>query len=171
MKRIVIIGSSGAGKSTLARILGEILKIEVLHLDKIYWQPNWTEPPKDKWEQQVAEILKKDSWIIDGNFGGTMEMRLKACDTAILLDLPRTICVRRIIKRWLVYRRETRPDMADGCDEKFDWKFLKWVWRFPQETKPKVEARLKKVENEKTIIRLKSIAEVEKFISNVKQIK
>lgn len=169
MKRILIIGSSGAGKSTLARELGKILDIEVIHLDKLYWLADWNEPPKDEWREILEEVLGGDAWIMDGNFGGTMEMRLKACDTAILLDLPRTICVWRIIKRWLVYRRETRPDMADGCDEKFDWKFLKWVWRFPQETKPKVEARLKKVENEKTIIRLKSPKEVEKFISNVKQ--
>lgn len=171
MKRIVIIGSGGAGKSTLAKILGEILKIEVLHLDKLYWQAGWIEPPKAEWEQRVAEILKKDSWILDGNFGGTMEMRLTRCDTAIFLDLPRTVCLYRVLKRRFKYRNTNRPDMTEGCHEKVDLEFLEWIWNFRKTTTPKIEERLQKLENEKTIIRLKSAAAVEKFISNVKQIK
>src|SRR5690242_8971677 len=98
MKRIAIIGSSGAGKSTLARRLGEITGIEVIHLDKIYWLPGWTEPSKEEWSQKVTEVIKGESWILDGNFGGTMETRLAACDTAILLDIPRSVCVYRILK-------------------------------------------------------------------------
>lgn len=39
MKKIVLIGSGGSGKSTLARQLGEKLKINVYHLDKLFWQP------------------------------------------------------------------------------------------------------------------------------------
>lgn len=171
MKRILIIGSGGAGKSTLARQLGEILKIEVLHLDKLYWQAGWIEPPKDEWKRVVEELLKKDSWILDGNFGGTMEMRLKACDTAIFLDFSPFLCLYRVLKRRLTYRKTNRPDMAEGCPEKMDLEFLGWIWSFRKTTTPKIEERLQKIENEKTIIRLRSAKEVEKFISNVKQIK
>lgn len=166
MKKVLIIGSSGAGKSTLARRLGAVTGIEVIHLDKIYWQAGWSEPPKDEWRETVAKALEGERWIMDGNFGGTMEMRLAACDTAILLDLPRAVCVYRIVKRWLVYRRETRPDMAEGCDEKFDWKFIKWVWRFPIDTLPRVEERLRRLGAGKTIIRLHSQKEVENFFMN-----
>jgi adenylate kinase family enzyme len=171
MKRIAIIGCSGAGKSTLARRLGEITGIEVIHLDKIHWLPGWTEPSKEVWRQKVAEVINGESWIVDGNYGGTMEMRLAACDTAILLDLPRTVCAYRILKRVIFYREGKRPDMAEGCHERFDWEFLKWVWNFPKQKLPQVEERLKRVEPEKTIIRLKSKREVEEFISNLKQIK
>ncbi len=171
MKRIVIIGSGGAGKSTLARRLGEITGIEVIHLDQLYWQPNWIEPSKVEWKQTVAEILKRDSWILDGNFGGTMEMRLEAGDTAIFLDLPRSVCLLRILKRRLTYRRTNRPDMAEGCHEKIDLEFLGWIWNFARTTKPKIEARLQNIEPEKIVIRLKSAQEVESFISNVKQMK
>lgn len=167
MKRIVIIGSGGAGKSTLAKKLGEILQIEVLHLDKLYWQPNWEKPPKEEWQKIVAEILKKDSWIMDGNFGGTMEMRLEACDTAIFLDFPRSVCLYRILKRWVKYRNTNRPDMTEGCNEKIDLEFLGWIWSFQKTTKPKVEERLQRFENEKTIIRLKSPRETEDFLSNL----
>lgn len=169
MKRIVIIGSGGAGKSTLAKRLGEILQIKVIHLDKLYWRPNWVETPKDEWIQTVTELLKKDSWILDGNFGGTMEMRLEACDTAIFLDLSRTVCLYRVLKRRLTYRKTNRPDMAEGCHEKVNLEFLGWIWNFRQTTRPKIEERLKKIESGKTVIRLKSAQEMENFISNVKQ--
>lgn len=167
MRRIIVIGSSGAGKSTFARRLGAATGIEVIHLDVLYWLPGWTEPAKNEWSAAVARALEGDAWIIDGNFGGTMEMRLAACDTAILLDLPRAVCVYRILKRWLTYRRGTRPDMAAGCDEKFDWQFVKWVWRFPFDTLPRVEERLERLGKGKTIIRLKSRREVEDFFVNL----
>lgn len=169
MKRILIIGSGGAGKSTLARRLGKILNLEVLHLDKLHWRPNWTEPPKDEWRKIVGELIRKDEWIMDGNFGGTMEMRLEACDTAIFLDLPRTVCLYRVFKRWVTYRNTNRPDMTEGCNEKIDLDMLDWVWNFPNRAKPEIEKRLKKVENEKTIIRLTSNKEVENFISKLQQ--
>lgn len=171
MKRIVIIGSGGAGKSTLSRRLGEILNIEVLHLDKLYWQAGWIEPPKDEWQKSVAALLGKDSWIMDGNFGGTMEMRFTACDTAIFLDLPRLICLYRVLKRRLTYLRTNRPDMTEGCREKINREFLNWIWNFEKTTKPKIEERLRRIENEKLVIRLRSAKDVEKFVSNVKQMK
>ena len=99
MKKVVIIGSDGAGKSTLARRLGAATGIEVFHLDKLYWKPNWTKTPKDEWLKTVENLLCKDEWIMDGNFGGTMEIRLAACDTAIFLDFPRTVCTYCSFKR------------------------------------------------------------------------
>jgi adenylate kinase family enzyme len=166
MKKILVIGSSGAGKSTFSRRLGKATGLPVIHLDVLHWKPNWTEPGKEEWEKTVEKALKEDEWIMDGNFGGTMEMRMQACDTIILLDLPRVLCVYRIIKRVVTYRKETRPDMAEGCDEKFDWKFIRWVWNFPKRSKPKIEALLRQFENEKTIIRLKSRRDVENFPVN-----
>ena len=111
MKKIIIIGSGGAGKSTFARRLGEILNIEVLHLDKLYWQPNWTEPSKIEWQKTVEEMLIQDAWIMDGNFGGTMEMRIEASDTVILLDLPRTVCLYRVLKRPGTFIRRLAPPL------------------------------------------------------------
>lgn len=166
MKRILIIGSSGAGKSTFARHLGKATGLEVIHLDKLFWNPNWVETAKDEWKEKVEKALQGDSWIIDGNFGGTMEIRLPACDTVIFLDMPRTLCVYRILKRVAFYRRGSRPDMAQGCDEKFDWEFIKWVWNYPARSKPKVEALLKRFQDTKTVIRLKSKKDVARFLIN-----
>lgn len=167
MKKIIVIGSGGAGKSTLARRLGEMTGIEVIHLDKLHWKPNWTETPKDEWREIVEKELAKDAWIMDGNFGGTMEMRIEACDTVVYLDLPRTLCFYRALKRIGKYWNTTRPDMGAGCAEKFDLKFLRWVWNFPQHTKPLIEQRLARFEKEKNIVRLRSRGEVEKFLMSL----
>ncbi len=171
MRKILIIGSGGAGKSTLARHLHEATGIELIHLDKVFWQPNWVETPKDDWKKTIENLLKLDSWIMDGNFGGTMEMRIVAADTVVFLDLPRLLCVWRAYKRFLQFRKNTRPDMAEGCDEKCDLKFLKWIWDYPKRTKPRVEALLKRFQNEKNIIRLKSKSEVENFLEMNRQSK
>lgn len=170
MKKILIIGSGGAGKSTLAQRLGKTTGIEVVHLDKLHWKPNWTPPPKDEWRKTVEEALKKESWIMDGNFGGTMELRLAACDTVIFLDFPRALCLYRALKRALKYYKKTRPDMGDGCNEKIDFEFLHWIWTFPMRTKPEIEKRLKRFENGKTVVRLRSPRETEDFLMNLEKI-
>lgn len=167
MKRILVIGSSGAGKSTFSRRLSKITGLPVIHLDTLFWNPGWVETPKDEWNKKVETALLGEEWIMDGNFSGTMEMRFKACDTAIFLDLPRAVCVYRILKRVATYQKGSRPDMAEGCGEKFDWEFIKWVWNYPKRSKPKVEELLKRFENEKNIIRLSSKKEIENFLMSL----
>jgi adenylate kinase family enzyme len=167
MRRIAIIGSGGAGKSTLARTLGEILGLPVIHLDKEYWKPGWIEPPKDEWVRTVEELVKRDEWIIDGNFGGTMEIRLAAADTVIFLDFPSTICLRRVIKRRLMHWNTNRPDMAEGCNEKIDLEFLGWVWNFRKTTKPEIEKRLLKLDKSVRIVRLRTPSATKAFLAEV----
>lgn len=169
MKKILVIGSSGAGKSTFSRRLHKATGLPLIHLDRLYWKPNWVEPAdKIVWREGLKDVLKDEEWIIDGNYSSTMEMRLQACDTAIFLDFPHYVCTWRIFKRSVLYRKNSRPDMAEGCYEKFDWEFLKWTWNYPKRSKPKVEGLLKRFEDEKTIIRLKSDNEVENFFENLK---
>lgn len=166
MKKVVIIGSGGAGKSTFARRLHEITGLKLIHLDQLYWKPNWAEPSKADWETLLKTELEKDEWIMDGHFGGTLELRLKYCDTAIFLDLPRTVCVYRAVKRWIKYYGTNRPDMTVGCNEKVDLEFLGWIWNFSTIKKPKIEEKLRIFEKEKKIIRLRSQKEVENFFLN-----
>ncbi len=166
MKKILIIGSGGAGKSTFARRLGEKTGIEIIHLDKLHWKPNWTEPPKDEWKETLEKAMCGEAWIMDGNYSGTLEMRLVACETVIFLDMPRIVCVYRVIKRVALSCGKTRPDMAENCFEQFDWEFIKWIWDFQNRSKPKMERLLTQFRDEKTVIRLKSKREVENFFVN-----
>jgi adenylate kinase family enzyme len=141
--------------------------LPVIHLDKLHWKPGWVEPPEDEWRHKVEEVVKGESWIIDGNYGGTMDVRLAACDTVIFLDFPRSLCTWRIIRRWLTYRNGIRPDMGDGCPEKMDREFLSWVWYFPKDTKPRIEDKLLRFGSNAKVIRLRSPGEVKDFIVKV----
>jgi adenylate kinase family enzyme len=114
MRRIAVIGPGGAGKSTLARQIGDRLGLPVIHLDAHFWHEGWTETPKDVWEQTVHGLVQGEAWVMDGNYGGTMDIRLDAADTILFLDLPPWLCLLRVVRRQVRYRRRTRPDMAPG---------------------------------------------------------
>ena len=167
MKRVLVIGSGGAGKSTFARRLGERLGLPVIHLDKVYWHAGWVETPKDEWRRKVEELCAGESWVMDGNYSGTLEHRLAACDSVVFLDLPRAVCAWRIVKRALIYRQRGRPDMAEGCQERLDWEFLLWVWNYRKRSRPKVLSRLAGQSGDKQIFVLRTSAEVESFLAEV----
>ena len=81
MDKIAIIGSPGAGKSTLAQQLGESLNIEIIHLDRYFWQPDWREKPRDTRIEILKDLVRKERWIIEGTYLGSSEPRLNAADT------------------------------------------------------------------------------------------
>lgn len=173
MRKIAVIGSSGAGKSTFSRELGKILRIEVFHLDRLHWRPGWVEPPDEEWEAIQRDLVKKDSWIIDGNYSGTIYIRIEAADTVIFLDLPRAVCAWRVIKRRIQNHGKTRPDMGEGCPEKFFDPafpaFLKFVWQYPQKNRPQVLKQLAQLGDRKKIVHLRSTGEAEDFFKQIKR--
>ena len=166
MKRILVIGSGGAGKSTVARSLGKLLEIEVLHLDKFYWRRGWIKPSAEEWLQTVTELINRDSWIIDGNYGGTLELRWQRCDSIIFLDLPRLLCMWRIVKRNLRYRNGRRPDITEGCPEKLDFEFLSWAWNYSRRSRPRIVNLIREHAAGKRIVWLRSTRDVENFLND-----
>ncbi len=168
MKRVLIIGCCGAGKSTLAKKLGEITGLPVVHLDYHFWRPGWVQTPDDEWPAVIDGLLKGENWIMDGNFAGSLAVRLEGADTVIYLDFKRYICVWRCLKRFLLWRGTQRPDLGPGCPEKMDWKFLLWVWNFRRDIKPEVEKILSQSSVHATVITLRSDREVLEFSKRVK---
>ncbi len=167
MKRVAIIGSGGAGKSTLAKEVGEKLNLPVIHLDQHFWNAGWTETPVPEWERRHRDLLAQERWVMDGDYGGTLDERLDAADTVIFLDMPRFFCVWRVLRRWLTYRNTTRPDMAPGNPEKLDAGFFRYVWNYPKTRRPVVLERLERL-REKTVIRLKNPHQVEVFLKDLR---
>jgi adenylate kinase family enzyme len=164
MERIMIIGCCGSGKSTFAEKLQKRTNIPLIHLDKLYWLPNWTEPKVEDWEKIVTIESEKKSWIIDGNYGGTMEIRLRKADTIIFLDRSRWLCTYRILKRTIQDYGRTRKDMAAACVERFDWEFLVYTFRFNTVKRPKLLKRITNFRASKSIIILKNEQEIEAFL-------
>ncbi|EEM09860.1 AAA family ATPase [Bacillus pseudomycoides] len=167
MRKIMIIGSGGAGKSTFSRRLGEILQLPVFHLDALYWKKDWVLASREEQIQVQKELVTQEAWIIDGNYGFTMDIRLEAADTIIFIDLPRIQCLYRVIKRRIQYHNKTRPDMGEGCEEQLDFEFLKWVWTYPKVKRPAILGKIQAVSAEKNIVIFKSSAEIEEFLQKL----
>jgi adenylate kinase family enzyme len=166
MNRVLVIGSGGSGKTTFSKRLGARLGLPVIHLDAHYWRPGWVEPSHDEWDRQVREFIEQPSWVMDGNYGRTLDVRLAACDTAIFLDLPRSVCMWRILKRRLQYRGRTRPDVAPGCPEQLSWEFLVWVWTYRARRRPQILERLRELKTARAVV-LSSPSEAERFLDSI----
>ena len=166
MERIVIIGCGGAGKSTLARALGEKTGIPVVHMDKLFWKPGWVSIAQDEFDALVRAELAKPRWIMDGNFNRTLPERLVYCDTVIYLDFSRMTCLLGVAKRVLTTYGKVRPDMGEGCPERFDLEFLQWVWNFNKNKRENNYRLLNEAEHAKIIV-LKNRRAVNKFLKSL----
>ena len=169
MKRILVIGSGGSGKSTLSVKLGASLGIEVFHLDKLFWNAGWIETDRDKWQNVVTKLLSREKWIIDGNFSGTLQQRIVSCDTIVFLDFSRALCLWRIFKRRFHYHQRTRPDMAEGCNERLNLEFVEWILNYPRRTRPKVLKLMSLNATNKKIFWLKSPQQVKAFLLSLEK--
>lgn len=166
MERILIIGCGGAGKSTMARQLGEKLGLPVVHLDKLFWKPGWEHITREEFDAVVREETAKEQWIMDGNFDRTLPERIKRCDTIIYLDFSRFACLMGVCKRILTTYGKVRPDMGEGCPERIDREFLKWVWNFNKNKREKNYRLLNEAEGVETIV-LKNRRAVKKFLNQL----
>ncbi len=152
MKKILILGNSGSGKTTLAREMGEILNIPVIHLDKFFWRPYWEPIPRCEWEKIVKDLLNRDTWIMDGNYHNTLEVRLPFADTVIYLQISTWKSLKRVFGRFFGNIGKCRPDVGVNCREKIDWDFIKWIWNFNRKIKPKILESISKRQNLKVYI-------------------
>lgn len=166
MKQVLLIGAGGSGKSTLAKRLAAKTGLPLIHLDAIFWRPGWKQTPESEWVTTVDRLAQRPEWIMDGNFGGTLELRLSACDTVILLDTSPWLCLWRVIERRLRYAGRSRPEMAPGCHERLDARFLWWVATYRIRRLPGVLEKLDAAQRRgKRLVILRTALEVEDFLS------
>ncbi|GIO23240.1 AAA family ATPase [Oceanobacillus sp. J11TS1] len=135
--RIIIIGSPGAGKSTLSTQIAQIGNIPLLHLDSIQWIDNETNASQATFDAKLKEEIKKDQWVIDGNYARTLELRMKRAEMVIWLDLPRSVCLYRILKRYVKNKGKKNPH---GNPDRLDFSFLRFVWNFKKENDSKIKS-------------------------------
>lgn len=163
MRRVLVLGCPGAGKSTLARQISGITGLPVIHLDQHYWRPGWREPDRGTWECEVAALIYRPEWVMDGNYGGTLPARLAAADTAILLDFPTWRCLPRVLRRVITSFGRTRADMAPGCPERLDFAFLNYVCRYRRRDRPRHLAAIRQFGG--TLVTLHRPVEVAAFVT------
>lgn len=162
MLKAIVIGSPGAGKSTFSRKLKNITDLELYYLDMIWHKPDQTNISKEEFDQQLNKIIKKDSWIIDGNYLRTMEQRLKACDTVYFLDYPLEVCLEGVNAR-IGKQREDMP----WIESQFDQEFKQWIIEFPQVQLPEIYKLLENYKKDKEIIIFKSRKEADEYLKKL----
>ncbi len=169
MRRIVILGCPGSGKSTLARELGSILALEVFHPGVHYLEPGGslrTEAERDAILQR--EVLARDSWIFEGTERRTLDLRLRAADTAVFLDFPTALCLWRVVLRGTVRRNRPAPDLAPGCKPYLNRQVLGWVLSFRRDYRPDILAALSRHGRGLRIVVLRRPSEVRRFLAGLR---
>jgi adenylate kinase family enzyme len=168
MEKIVIIGSPGAGKSTLARNLHSILNVNVIHLDRVFWESGWKEKPRETRIDILHQIVQEKQWIIEGTYLDASEPRLNASDTIIFLDIPLYVCLVRVIRQHFKCRGEIRSDLKEGCKDELNLIRVLKVLGFPFRGRRTLKQKLR-IYRYKQIFELHSSSEVDDFLAQLLQ--
>ena len=166
MRRVAIVGCGGSGRSTVERELGRRTGLPVVHLDPLFWSSDWQPCPPEEWEAFQRRLVAQERWIIDGNYGGTMELRLAAADTVVFLDLPTQVCLRRAsLRRLRSSFGVPRPDL--GVRDRLSLEFLRWIAAYRRTRRPEILRRLAALPNEKRAVILRNDREIRAFLDAV----
>lgn len=168
--KIMVIGYSGSGKSTLAGALGKLYDVPVLHLDSVHFLPGWREREDGEKRRIVVEFMRENSgWVIDGNYRRLLyDERTEQADIIVELLFNRFACLSRVWKRYREFNGKTRPDMGEGCPEKLDREFIKWVLKDGRtKSKKRHYKEVRERYPDKTVV-LKSQRDIDRFLRGLK---
>lgn len=168
--KVEIMGYSGSGKSTLCRKLSEKYTVPSLHLDTVHFLPNWEVRSSEEKQEIVTSFLDNnpDGWIIDGNYTKlSYDRRVEEADIIIQMLFGRIDCLLRCMRRFHTYKGKSRPDMTDGCNEKLDWEFIKWIlWEGRTKQARERYKHLQKMYPKKVVV-LRNQRELDKYMQNM----
>lgn len=166
-RRVLVLGSSGSGKTYLSARLGELLHIEVLHLDAYFWRPGWVSTAEHEWRGIVSQLTRKSSWIMDGTYENTLDLRLPEADTVVVIEQSRWICLWGVLKRRLFFDGPGRTDAPAG--QRIDLPFLRYIWEYPSATRPLVHRLIQQYGPDKRLIVLTGAREVRQLLRSVRR--
>lgn len=175
MRRVVVLGTTGAGKSTLAGRLADLIGAEHVELDAFNHGPNWTPRPAEEFAASVESVLRRDRWVIDGNYidrvGDTLWPH---ADTVVWLDVPLWVILPRIVRR-SVRRIRNRTELWAGNRERWSalvgrTSLLSWAVRSQRRHRAELPGRLAELERAgATVIRLSSAAAADRWLAAVSE--
>jgi adenylate kinase family enzyme len=164
-KRILVLGPCGSGKTCLTRELSRILDLPAVHLDARFWQPGWISTPQPEWRRTVSSLVREKSWIMDGTYESTLDLRIPAAEAIIMLNRPRWLCLWGVVRRSLTYRNKPRPDAPSG--QPIDIAYLRYIWRYPRQTDTLVHELIEQHGPQIPVIRLDDQENTQSFIASL----
>lgn len=162
MKRVVVLGQPGSGKSTLSPRLSRIIGVEHVDLDSVRYDENFEMTYRERWLADTEELVSRERWILDGVYPASLDQRLLAADTVVVLQPGRLRCV----WRWL--RRGRRRGQRDGL--LFHWRVgIPNVWKWESVMMPRVWAKVEAIarERDNRVYHLFGDEDVERFLAEV----
>lgn len=164
MKKVIVIGSPGAGKSTFSRKLRDLTELPLYHLDLLWHKPDRTTVSREEFDRQLAKLVSKDQWIIDGNYQRTIEPRMNECDTVFLMDFPVEVCLEGVESR-IGKKRDDMP----WIEQEFDGEFRQWIIDFPKKRLPSLYEMIQKYQNGRNILIFKSRNEADHYLEDLQK--
>lgn len=162
MQKVMVIGSPGAGKSTFARKLRDATGLPLYYLDMLWHKPDRTNISREEFDAHIDELVKKNKWIIDGNYQRTLERRLIECDTVFLLDYPLEVCLSGAESR-IGTKREDMP----WIETEFDEEFRQWIIDFSKDQLPRIYRMLEQYGSNRTVVIFRSREETDDYLNSV----
>jgi adenylate kinase family enzyme len=129
-KRIMVIGSPGSGKSHFSTELSYRTGLPLFCLDRNFLSGKWEPKEAQRFVEWQKRTVEDDEWIFDGNYNGTLNLRLSYADTVFCFDWPRLFCLLRYFRHLLFYPFQLRFKQSSEQHERYDPKFVKYIWNF-----------------------------------------
>jgi adenylate kinase family enzyme len=162
-RRILVLGPCGSGKTRLTRQLSRILDLPAVHLDARFWRPGWISTPQPEWRGVVSSLVRQESWIMDGTYESTLDLRIPAAEAIIMISRPRWSSLWGVVRRSLHYRNKSRPDAPP--DQPIDLAYLRYIWNYPVHTDVLVGKLIKEHGQKLPVIRLDNRKSIETLVS------
>jgi adenylate kinase family enzyme len=167
-RRILVAGTSGSGKTTLAGRIAETVGAPHTEIDALYHGPNWT--PRESFMRDVAAFAAQPTWVTEWQYGKARPLLLQRADLLVWLDLPRSLVMRRVVRR-TAQRRMTRTALWNGNLEPPLASFftdrdhiVRWAWRTHHENAQRVAAAVVS-RSDLSVVRLRRQHEVDHWLS------
>jgi len=165
--RILVAGYSSSGKSTFSKKLASHYQIDVLHIDSIYFGANWSTRDKNIVKKEIYEFMKKDQWIIDGQYRKLALERYDMCDQLFLFDFNRFKCLYGAIVRRIKYHKKNRDSIAKGCVERLNFSFIWWILFSGRKKDSKALMKLYKEKYKDKVIVFKNRKQVRNYLKSI----
>ncbi|RFA29918.1 adenylate kinase [Alkalilimnicola ehrlichii] len=175
MKKINVIGTTGSGKSTFSKLLAKKLGYPCIHMDQLFWKPNWVESSDEEFIPKVESAVSGESWVLDGNYSRTNDIKWQHADTIIWLDYSYARTFLQLLRR-TVTRAITKEELWPGTGnrESFSKSFASkdsifiWFFRCYKRNKIRYEALTRSPAHSHIhFIRLQSPNDAKAFIERI----
>jgi adenylate kinase family enzyme len=165
VEKVVVVGCCGSGKSYVAREIGRLTGAPVTHLDAIYYDDEWNAAPMDGFADAQHELVARPRWVIDGNYNSTLEIRLRACDTVVFLDLPTRSCLWGMLSRQL--RHGAGQNSTNGVYNRINTDVVKYVRGYRRSMRPRVLAKFDEYAGHARVVSLRSRAHARQWLAEL----